>query len=126
MMHKVKVLRFECSHLNISEMDDVYSDSFVFYPATSDWDEVDDDMLERLRTAVYQANNGNNNYVLVLYSETTQSEMFKDAKAFIDAQEKIKAKIVADALARKIKSEASATEKKRKQLERLKKELGEE
>jgi hypothetical protein len=101
----------------------------VFAPATTDWEEVEDNQLWNLKQAVNLANwsdrNKDFNYVLVEYAENTIEEVEKLASDWLRKEEAKKLAQEKKRAEEKAKREAKATERKLKQLERLKKEFGE-
>lgn len=118
---KIKILRVDYHHCDDSE---------YLQPVTTDWEEIDDSEYTKYSNAVREANlmlkSGEAPFVLVSYSEDTTAEMFEKAskwKEKIVRQQKAEEKRKADA---KAKREATALKRKQKQLEKLKKELGEE
>lgn len=121
-MRKVKILKVDAS---------VYYDDCeprqLFYPVVEDWDEVTDEEYEEIRQAVYIANYNYNReykYLLIEYTEETMHEMFKSAKTFTEKMKKEEQKRLRAAEEAKKRREEKALERKRKQLEKLKKELG--
>lgn len=121
--YKVKVIRGD--HL-VDGYDDYYTRS-VFYPVAGDWQEVTAEERERIREAISYANRkvGTGFYFLIEYNENTLDEMFADAKEFADKMRKVQEKEEARRAEEKRKRDEKSAERKRKQLEKLKRELGE-
>lgn len=108
-----------------------YSERDLGYiaPVTVDWEEMTEEELLEVQSALPYANNQaakkGYKYILLTYDDTTPEELFKDCAAFkksILEHQKAEEKRKADEAA---KREVKAEERKRKQLEKLKKELGE-
>lgn len=121
MIHKVKVIKVETSYV------DDYEQSQTFHPAIPDWEEVDDDGLVSLREAIRYANvkSTGSRYCLITYNEDTKADMFRDAKAFVDARKKEREREEKAKEAKKDKAAQTDLARKKNQLEKLKKELGE-
>lgn len=106
------------------------SDSPLLFPVTGDWDEIPDEEYDDYRQAVMRANyklkHWEDKYILVRYDDSLAKSVFASAQEFLDdikkreeAEEKRKKKAAE-------KKAATALARKRKQLEKLQKELGEE
>jgi hypothetical protein len=124
---KVKIMR---SAQVIDTYDDYYTRS-VFYPVSGDWDEVDEQERVKLFEAIAYANSqpGNRDkgqYFLVEYSDDFKEEVFADAHDFLEKQRKAQERDEKRKAEEKARRDAKAQERKRKQLEKLKRELGEE
>ena len=122
-LFKVKVLRSDTSY----SYDD-YDSRNLLYPVSMDWEEVTATRREEIRQAIYDANQMRRNggyYFMVEYNEETMNELFADASAFADKVRKEREReIKRKADAARVKDE-KAVERKRKQLEKLKREFGE-
>jgi len=119
---KVKVIK---SDYQIDNYDDYYSQS-VLYPVGGDWTEVTQKEYQEISEALHWANQKRHQYILVEYDDNTVDEMFKDALDFKDTIKKRKEK---EQRAKEIAAEKkakAAKERKRKQLEKLKAEFGED
>ena len=122
-LFKVKVLRSETRY----GYDD-YDSQCHLYPVSIDWEEVTATRREEIRQAIYNANQMNRSsgyYLMVEYNEDTMTEMFAVASAFAEKIRKEKEKAEQAKAADKAKRDAKAAERKRKQFEKLKRELGE-
>ena len=103
----------------------------IFFPATGDWEEIPVKEFGRYTDAVNYANanmrskHSSEKYILISYSDTTKAAVFENAKTFLAAKEKEKAREEKRKADAKVKREANARARKMKQLENLKKELGE-
>lgn len=121
---KVKVIK---SSANIGS--DYYDDYARLYPVSTDWEEVTLEEANEIQDAVRYANMNNKSsdyYIFLEYNEDVVDEVFKLASQFktdLLYKKALEEKRAADA---KAKRDAQAQERKRKQLEKLKKELGEE
>ena len=104
--------------------------NYVFYPHTGDWEEIEEKDLGKLQDAIGKANAVKGRYdptlILVRYVEDSVTEVFNKASEFVAWQKKQEEKKEKAARLAKEKREKSALERKRKQLEKLKKELGDE
>lgn len=123
--HKVKVIK-----AYTTSFDHYYGVDTVLYPASLDWEEVSEDELIELRSAVNAANAMRNDlsatYILISYHENLQVEVFRLASEFKEKIKQEEEKRKEKALREKQKREEKALERKRKQLEKLKKELEED
>lgn len=110
--------------------DDYYSiNQSIMYPATLDWEEIDEEQLTEVKNAIASANammqNNDFTYVLISYNENMKDEVFNLASEFRRKIEREEEQRKQKALEAKKKREKKALERKRKQLEKLKEELGE-
>ena len=127
-MPKVKIIK---EYTTYYDYDD-YSSTSVLYPYTEDWEEVDQETIDKLKSSMYKANmkrdiNKDGHFRLVEYSEEYTPELiFKLASEWLKEQEAIAEKERLKNEAAKKKREEQALERKRKQLEKLKKELDEQ
>lgn len=125
-MRKVKIIK---STIYVDTYDDYYTRN-VLYPAAGDWQEVDDAEYEEIRMAVQHANKNKKNhdgvYVLVEYSDEISTEVFTSARNFKEKILRQKAREEKKKAEAKAKREATARDRKKKQLEKLKAELGED
>jgi Na+/phosphate symporter len=113
---KCKIIRVDPSYYS-----DGYAESPFLYPVTLDWEEVTEKEFHKLKQAVYISNQMNRGqYVLVSYDQSYADQIFQNAKDWHQAQ-----KEYAEKEAKRKETERSVLERKRKQLEKLKSELGE-
>ena len=128
-MPKVKIIK---EYTNTYLEYDDYESKSVFYPYTEDWEEVDQDTIDKLKGKLYLANmkrrlDKDGHFRLIEYSEEyTPKLIFKLASEWLKEQEAIAEKERQKREAAKKKKEEQALERKRKQFERLKKELDEQ
>ena len=97
------------------------------HPISTEWEEVDDEEYDAIRSAVSYANvsmNGYSKYVLVEYHDDIMSEVFRKSSEFAEKMAKKEAAEKKRAAEAKRKRDEKARERKLKQLEKLKKELG--
>jgi len=129
MKTKVKIIKASASAYNYNYDNYDYDDyRQVFSPASGDWEEIEHDELPAFKEAIKFANlhkTDNSYYFLVQYDEGCKEEVFATASAFRKEQEKQKERIEKKKAEDKIKKEARSKERKLKQLEKLKRELGE-
>lgn len=124
-MPKVKVLKlYSIYSTDCYE----YSNENILSPATQDWEEISDEKLSELQDALYAINYqtiGRNNfrYVLVTYSETSVEEVFKSYDGLMATLKRVQEERDKKKEAEKAKRAEKALERKRKQLEKLKREL---
>lgn len=128
-MPKVKIIKeYTRTYLDYDD----YSSMSVLYPCTEDWEEVDQDTIDKLKSQLYRANmrrdmNKEGHFHLIEYSEEYTPELiFKLASEWLKEQEVKTEKERLKREADKKKKEEQALERKRKQLEKLKKELDEQ
>jgi hypothetical protein len=122
-LYKVKVLR---SVTGYSDID--YDGCNLLYPVSADWEEVTAERREEIRDAVNMANQMRRNdgyYFMVEYHEGTVSELFADASAFAEKIRKEKEREERRRADEKARRDSKAAERKRRQFEKLKEELGE-
>jgi hypothetical protein len=105
------------------------SDGSVLWPVTADWEVVDGKTRVEMIDAVSYANSKSKDgyvYTLLEYSEddSTKNEVFKLASDFIESQKRDREKEETRKVEAKRKRDDSALARKKKQLEKLQKELG--
>jgi septin family protein len=109
---------------------DYYEDySRWLEPVVQDWVEVSFGDLAKIKDGVRQHNKQGPDFYVVVEQTGTAEELpkiFKDAQDFYDSIEKQRLKEEKRKAEEKAKRDAKALERKQKQLEKLKKELGEQ
>ena len=99
------------------------------YPVSKDWEEVTDAEYVKIAEAVSEANRvkkfTDETYVLISYDDTTLEKMFAKASDFRKSVEERKLKDEKKKKEAADKRKVTKLERKRKQLEKLKKELNE-
>lgn len=139
MTRKVKII-FVHSVSTYDSYGDYDGNFSVLGPATTDWEEVDDEKVQELKDNINYLNRTNMNrnsvyhgsYVLVEYGERVNQMYCKDIaefqrrveKARKDAEDQ-KRREEEERERKRLAREAKSLEKKRLQFEKLKKELGE-
>jgi ElaB/YqjD/DUF883 family membrane-anchored ribosome-binding protein len=125
-MPKIRVFK---SHYHYASS---YDEGFnTISHGVADWCELTDEELQKLNQAIRWANThkkqsrSNTTFFVIEQCENDFTDLYKDAKEMLKCYEEsiLRDKQKAEAL--KKKKEESALERKRKQLEKLKKELGE-
>lgn len=122
MLFKVKIISCESYLYDWHE----YENRNVFFPITSDWEEVDENEKQEIEEAIRYANSlqSKKKYYLIEYYDGIKTEVFEKASQFkkqLNKRKQDEEKRKAEA---KLKKEASALNRKKKQLEKLKRELG--
>jgi hypothetical protein len=125
--YKIKIIKSSCSIYGNHNYND---EQVVLSPVTDDWETVDIKTRNEMSLAITYANTKSldgSMYILLEYSldDETKNEVFKLASDFMEKQKRDKAKDANRRAEAKRKREDSALSRKKKQLEKLKKELGE-
>jgi hypothetical protein len=121
--YKVKIIKTS------SYIYDNYEARNSLWPVTADWEVVDDKTRAEMADAIRYANGkikDGSVYTLLEYSEddSTKNEVFKLASDFIKRQKRDREKEETRKAEAKRKRDDSALARKKKQLEKLQKELG--
>lgn len=130
MSDKVKVKVIKSSHY-IEGYGGYEDNAFnILYPVSTDWEEVipieREEIAEAVRYANHQRTQNGEHYVMLEYNDDIRNEVFDLASKFKEKMEKEKARDEARKEEAARKRLEKAEERKRKQFEKLKKELGEE
>lgn len=124
-VRKVKVIRGDRA---IDTYDDYYTRS-IFFPASGDWEEMNNqeymDLQEAVRYANMQSRDGSY-YFTIEYTENMIEDVFQSASDFKRKMREREKKENERKEAERRRRDEKAKERKRKQLEKLKRELGDE
>jgi hypothetical protein len=121
--YKVKIIKTS------SYIYDDYEGRNTLWPVTADWELVDRETRAEMVDAIRYANSRSKDgsvYTLLEYSEddSTKNEVFKLASDFLVSQKRDREKAETRKVEAKRKRDDSALARKKKQLEKLQKELG--
>lgn len=123
-MRKVRIIR------TTTYGDYYYDNQSILFPASGDWQDVDDKEYQEICMAVQYANRTNKGsdwfYLLAEYSDKITQDVYASATAFKEEMKRQKEAEEKKKAEAKAKRKITERERKKKQLQKLKKELGEE